>query len=568
MLNRILANVKIRTKLTWLIGGALLQIFLQGALGLWTLSAVRDAHRVEGVESDKTVLANKIAAGMMRETTLVGHIALSTGCARCHGTSSGGDLEHAARVTTIRKDYVDQLRRLQAEEKVAEGRRLSGELERAGSEWHATNERVLNLVRGGQRTAAGQLYREESIPSWAPVEAALNQYVAWLEPRAVAADKSAESLAHSTFVTALVLIAIGLLTGALTGVALARSIVQPLSATAAHIAAVGEGDVSRAIEPEHLARHDEFGDMARAAHAMSAKLRDAVTRIAESAQVIGSSSAELSSSSAQMSGGSRTVSEKAHSVAEATEAMAANIFSVSGAVDEASANLANVTSSVEQMTITIDEIARNSEKARRITGDATRDAVRITEQMGLLETAAREIGKVTETINEISSQTNLLALNATIEAARAGAAGKGFAVVANEIKELAQQTSTATEDIRQRISSVQNSSADGISEIGRISAVIHEVSEIVSSIAAAIEEQAASTKAIASNISEASAGVGSANSQVSRSSQASQEIAREIGGVDQAAGAMAAGSDAVRISARQLLEVASQLQSTVSQFRV
>src|ERR1035438_9203563 len=111
------------------------------------------------------------------------------------------------------------------------------------------------------------------------------------------------------------------------------------------------------------------------------------------------------------------------------------------------------------MTSTISEIAGNSEKARRITGDATRQAARITGQIQQLGHAAHEIGKVTETITEMSSQTNLLALNATIEAARAGSAGKGFAVVANEIKALAQQTAAATEDIKSRVAGVQSATA-------------------------------------------------------------------------------------------------------------
>src|ERR1017187_5300530 len=154
------------------------------------------------------------------------------------------------------------------------------------------------------------------------------------------------------------------------------------------------------------------------------------------------------------------------------------------------------------MTATIGEIASNSEKARRITEDATRQAARISEQMNQLGTAAQQIGKVTETITEISSQTNLLALNATIEAARAGSAGKGFAVVANEIKGLAQQTAAATEDIKGRIAGVQSSTAGGIAEIGKVTQVIREVSDIVSAIAAAIEEQATVTKDIARNIGE------------------------------------------------------------------
>jgi len=188
--------------------------------------------------------------------------------------------------------------------------------------------------------------------------------------------------------------------------------------------------------------------------------------------------------------------------------------------------------------------------------------------MSHLGKAAQEIGKVTETITEISSQTNLLALNATIEAARAGSAGKGFAVVANEIKELAQQTAAATEDIKVRIAGVQSSSAGGIAGIEKISQVIGEVSHIVASIAAAIEEQAAVTKDIARNIGDATTGVRDANLRVAETSQVTQNIANEIGGVDQAAGEMADGSKQAQARATDLSNLAEQLQVTVARFKV
>ncbi len=209
----------------------------------------------------------------------------------------------------------------------------------------------------------------------------------------------------------------------------------------------------------------------------------------------------------------------------------------------------------------------NSEKARHITEEATRQTARITEQMNQLGTAAREIGKVTETITEISSQTNLLALNATIEAAHAGSAGKGFAVVANEIKELAQQTAAATEDIKTRIAGVQNSTASGISETEKVSHIVHQVSEIVASIAAAIEAST-STMDIARNISDASCGGKDANQRDSETSHATREIAEEIAVVDRAAIAMADRTEQVRSSATEFAKSAEHLQTLVSRFRV
>ena len=241
---------------------------------------------------------------------------------------------------------------------------------------------------------------------------------------------------------------------------------------------------------------------------------------------------------------------------------------VASSMEQTTANLSNVAACTQEMTSTIGEIAVNSERARGITADATRQAERITEQMNLLGEAAREIGKVTEVITEISSQTNLLALNATIEAARAGAAGKGFAVVANEIKALAQQTAAATEDIKARIGGVQSSTAQGVSEIKKVTDVIHQVSDIVGSIAAAIEEQATATKNIARNIAEASIGVQDANLRVAESAQVSTPIATDIVVVHRAATDMANGSEHVSASATELANVAGKLKLAVAGFHV
>jgi methyl-accepting chemotaxis protein len=145
-------------------------------------------------------------------------------------------------------------------------------------------------------------------------------------------------------------------------------------------------------------------------------------------------------------------------VATSAEEMSANLNNVAAAMEAVFHQYQPwLPRAAEEMTATINEIAQNAEKAGAISDQAVDKAGETSGQMEGLGQAAEGIGKVVETITEISEQVNLLALNATIEAARAGEAGKGFAVVANEIKELAKQTSTATLEIKEKIANIQGS---------------------------------------------------------------------------------------------------------------
>jgi len=219
------------------------------------------------------------------------------------------------------------------------------------------------------------------------------------------------------------------------------------------------------------------------------------------------------------------------------------------------------------MSATISEIAANSEKARVISEQAGTHAHQLTVLMQQFSQAAQEIGKVTETITEISAQTNLLALNATIEAARAGEAGKGFAVVANEIKELAKQTAAATEDIKGKISGVQNTAGSAMSDIDLISTVINDVNALVSTMAAAIEEQSSITRDVTENITQATIGVHDANEQVAQTAAASHEIAQEISLVSSRMEEIRQGGKQVQASAAEMTTLANQLSAMIKRFK-
>jgi methyl-accepting chemotaxis protein len=164
---------------------------------------------------------------------------------------------------------------------------------------------------------------------------------------------------------------------------------------------------------------------------------------------------------------------------------------------------------------------------------------------GLAE-AAVKIGEVVDLINDIAGQTNLLALNATIEAARAGEAGKGFAVVAQEVKNLANQTAKATEEISSQIGAVQEETNDAVTAIEKIRGIIGEVNDIATTISSAVEEQGVSTQEIARNVQQAAKGTQDVNSNIEAVSRAAGETGSAANQVLNASQDMARQAEGLR----------------------
>ena len=331
---------------------------------------------------------------------------------------------------------------------------------------------------------------------------------------------------------------------------------------------VGKGNLTVDVTQGLGDATDEARLLIQATQQVTSGLRETITEVTQGAETLSGASTELTSVAESLLTGNREVTNLVSTVAAAAERSSATALTVATAMEMASTNLASVAAATEEMSATVGEIAANAEKARDISSQADSQTQTISGVMRDLGTAANAIGKVTETITSISAQTNLLALNATIEAARAGQAGKGFAVVANEIKELAQQTATATEDIREKISSIQTSTGTAIANIENIALVIGEVGSIVSTIAAAIEEQSTVTKDVAANIAQASHGVHDANAQLAQSTTVAQEIAHDISVVKSTVSELAGGSELVQASAAQLTTLANQLRERVAHFKV
>ena len=345
-----------------------------------------------------------------------------------------------------------------------------------------------------------------------------------------------------------------------------QRVLKPLNQTLRVVKdiAQGEGDLTIRLK---VHSHDEVGELSKWFNSFLDKLQGIIGNIASTAGSLGSASTNLSDLSGKLADGAEHMSGLSSTVASAAEEMSANMNTVADSSNEAAMNVDMVSSAAEEMTATINEIAENSEKARMISEKAVVQATETTSRMEKLGQAAQSIGKVTQTIADISDQTNLLALNATIEAARAGDVGKGFAVVANEIKELAKQTAGATMEIRSQIDGIQGSATDSIDQIDKISQVIHNINEIVSTIATAVEEQSVTTKEIAGNVAQASRGIQEVNENVSQSSVVSVEIAKEISSVNDVSTQLNGNSAQMKSSAEELYQLADELNELVGRFK-
>jgi len=301
--------------------------------------------------------------------------------------------------------------------------------------------------------------------------------------------------------------------------------------------AAAAGDLTQEISVEG---EDAIGQMGEGLSKFLTDLRGSIGEIGHTAQTLGSSSEELTATSQQMGANAEETSAQARVV--------------NGAADEVSKNIQTVATAAEEMGASIREIAQNANEAAKVGASAVQVTEETNRTIAKLGQSSTEIGEVVKVITSIAEQTNLLALNATIEAARAGEAGKGFAVVANEVKELATQTSKATDDISKKIQAIQSDTDNAVNAIDEITKVISRINDYQGTIASAVEEQTATTGEISRNVTDAARG--------------STEIANNISGVAQAAESTSQGAVETKTAATELSSMAADLQKLIDKFTI
>ena len=412
-------------------------------------------------------------------------------------------------------------------------------------QWGAVTEQAAAFFAADAKAAA--LYRQADPQRWAAADALVTKDGA----SALASMASASAAVNKSVngrVTALndaasaegellnkleyVVLALGAAAVALLAWRVARRFKADIAEMVRAVTAVADGDLTS--EPR-VTGGDELGTVSRALATALANIRGLVTGVVQTSTALGEASQDLSAVAT-------SVDQDSSTAARELEAVSSRAGAVARSVD-------TVAAGTEEMTASIREIAKNANDAAGVAASAVRVADETNATVAKLGRSSAEIGDVIKSITSIAEQTNLLALNATIEAARAGEAGKGFAVVANEVKDLAQETAKATEDISHRVEQIQVDTEAAVAAISQISGIIARINDTQSTIASAVEEQTATTNEMGRNVAEVSTGT----DEIARAVTAAATLAQSSTGAAHRAADAAAGLSQRGAELRQLV---------------
>ncbi|MBL7259371.1 methyl-accepting chemotaxis protein [Paractinoplanes lichenicola] len=523
-------DLSVKVKVLAAVAAAAVVALIVGIMGLTALSSASDSAQL--IYSSN--VASMKAAGQIRAT--ITEARLDTANQALSVDQAGTDKFEQA-FEEDRQGFGDAMKAYRNSQPAGD----PAVIDELQSQWDAYVElvetKLLPAGRANQLTRWATLRDNEVMPLIDKAYANMSTLDAAEDANAAANASAARSGFETNRAWSIGVLVVGILLALGLGFWVAQRIVGSLGKVTVVCDSLADGDLTRS---SGLTSADEPGRMGRSLDTAMARLRATVQTIEASA--------------ASLAGASDRMTDTATHIASSAEQTSVQAQAVSAAAEQVSRSVDSVSAGGEQMGASIREISQNAAEAARVAAEAVSVTATTSATMGKLGESSAEIGNVIKTITAIAEQTNLLALNATIEAARAGDAGKGFAVVASEVKDLAQETARATEDISKRVEAIQADTSGAVMAIEEISLVIERISDFQTTIASAVEEQTATTAEMNRSVTEAAHGSG--------------EIASNITGVAEAARLTSEGVSETQEATAELARMSSELRSVVSAFRV
>jgi len=370
-----------------------------------------------------------------------------------------------------------------------------------------------------------------------------------------------------------------------------HSITGPVHRVLSGFRDIAEGDLTVRLEAK---TRDEMGELAQGFNMFSEKLQEVILEVVDNMKRLNTTSDDMAGISTQMASSAAEMNSQAGTAATASEQVSTNFNKVASSTNQAKDSLAeialmtddmsetfskvagfgkktadnvvrmarssedissqvgHIASAIEKVTLSLNDVAKNTAQANRISQLANRRTEQINAKMEMLVVSSGQIGKIVGVIKKIADQTNMLALNAAIEAAGAGEAGRGFAIVAGEVKELARQSADATDEIAGQIEDIQTSVRDTVQAIEEISKIIGEIAGINETIAASAQEQTATAAEISKSVAGTAATVKNVAENANESANLMGEIARSTDETSKTAAEISRNIDEVLNSARSI----------------
>lgn len=524
-------NMNIGTRLGLGFGLVLLLLVVLGGMGIQGMGSInRGCEQIVDGDYSKIKLANAVN---VRVAAIIENIELMMLKDQAGRVETKRDIE---KLRTEYKDLMDKLEKLETTDK---GKTLIDAAKSALGNARKANNDVIELSFAGNTVEAVNVFNREASPLIAKLRSAFTALVQYQEERMELSQVEASRRFEKSRITSFAIIAMAVLIGIAISIVITRSITVPLGQMRSMIQdiAQGEGDLTKRLNADS---RDELGETCRWFNVFVDKLHGIISQISSTSTQVAAASSQLNATAENIATGAEEVVAQAETVATSGEEMSAtsgniaqNCQMAAEGAQRASQAARNGAEVVDKTVLVMGQIASN-----------VQESARTVESLGA---RSDQIGAIIGTIEDIADQTNLLALNAAIEAARAGEQGRGFAVVADEVRALAERTTSATREIGEMIKAIQGETKGavyameqgvkrvetGTAEAARsgealrdILTQVNDVAMQVNQIATAAEEQTATTSEISSNMQQITAVV----QQTSNGAQESATAAAQLSG--------------------------------------